>query len=226
MLPRLKKTILKTGDGSVTIHLPDWNEQYHSTHGALAEAVYVFIKQGLHYQIETTNSSEIAILEVGFGTGLNALLTFLEADQQHLNIDYTALEAYPLTMSEIEQLNYAELLTISPELYHKLHRCSWESKHELSDMFKLTKRQLFFEQLDTIDTYDLVYFDAFGIRVQPELWSEAIFSRLYRSLKHNGVLVTYAANGSARRAMVQCGFKVDRLPGPPGKRQMMRATKL
>lgn len=207
------------------MHIPEWNEQYHSKHGAVAEAVHVFIKEGLHYWIEQNNSTEVVILEVGFGTGLNALLTQLEADKNNWKIDYRGVEAYPLSKTDLESLNYASITDSPKKTFQKLHAASWEKREDLSKNFALKKQKKFFSEIRDQQVFDLIYFDAFGIRVQPELWTEAIFEKMFGALRPKGMLVTYAANGKARRAMEAVGFQVDRLPGPPGKRQMMRAVR-
>lgn len=217
----MRKIFLKTGDGSTTIQIPEWNEQYHSTHGALTEALYVFIEKGFHYQ----NNSNLKILEMGFGTGLNALLTKLEAEKNHKKVDFTTIEAFPLAVEEIEKLNYPALLNIFPKTFIELHVLPWEERHQISPNFSLKKRKCQFSEVNNKEEFNLIYFDAFGIRVQPELWTEEIFKKMYDSLQPDGVLVTYASNGHARRAMQTVGFLVERLPGPPGKKQMMRAIK-
>ncbi|MCH2489628.1 MAG: tRNA (5-methylaminomethyl-2-thiouridine)(34)-methyltransferase MnmD [Flavobacteriales bacterium] len=223
----MKREFLKTGDGSLTIHLPAWDEQYHSKHGAIAEAQHVFIKMGLHAFLENHSSHRpIRILEIGFGTGLNALLTSLEAAALNLVVDYTGVEAYPLATSQLSQLNYPELLSISKSKFLKLHDTSWEEMHELTPHFSLRKQKKLFSEIEDIEQYDIVYFDAFGARVQPDLWTVPIFQRMFNALVSEGVLTTYAANGNARRAMQEVGFTVERLPGPPGKKEMLRASKL
>ncbi|PKA82188.1 tRNA U34 5-methylaminomethyl-2-thiouridine-forming methyltransferase MnmC [Ulvibacter sp. MAR_2010_11] len=221
----MKREIRITGDGSVTIHLPEWNEQYHSIHGAIAEAQHVFIKNGLHFYAAQNPGQPVSILEIGFGTGLNAFLTLLEAEKLSLSINYTGTEAYPVAPSEIVQLNYAENLNASAHHFNKLHEVPWETTSEIIKQFNLTKQKLYFSEINVFKHYDLIYFDAFGARVQPELWTEAIFQKMFDALKENGVLVTYSAKGSVRRAMQAVGFTVERLPGPPGKREMLRALK-
>lgn len=219
----MKREIQITADGSSTIHLPDWNENYHSTHGAIQEAKHVFLKQGL----EPLSASEINILEIGFGTGLNCFVTFLEAKKNKVLINYVGIEAYPVTEEEYLQLNYVtELKAIEKqEVFHKMHTCSWEEKHAISPDFRLTKRKQFFKDIEDQNCFNLIYFDAFGAEYQPELWTVAIFKKMYEALKLNGVLVTYSAKGSVRRAMLEVGFTVEKLVGPPGKREMLRATK-
>ena len=221
----MKREIITTNDGSKTIQLTDWNEQYHSIHGAIAEAVHVFIEAGLEHWIDKNPNRDISILEIGFGTGLNAFLTSEVTKLKNLQINYTGLEAYPVSEKEIDQLNYAGLLDVSQDDFLELHKTPWESVSEINQNFNLTKRKQFFSEIEDIERYNIVYFDAFGARVQPELWTESIFELMYRALKPEGVLVTYSAKGSVRRAMQKVGFKVERLPGPPGKREMLRATK-
>lgn len=221
----MRREIIKTADGSVTIHLPEWNEQYHSKHGAISEAVHVFIDAGLHYYTEKHPNQSISILEIGFGTGLNAFLTLLESEKRDIKINYTGVEAYPIEAEEIEKLNYAEQANTKRTNFLALHISNWEEEVNLNANFNLTKRQQFFSEIKDVNSFDIIYFDAFGARVQPDLWTESIFSSMYLALKEKGVLVTYAAKGSVRRAMQAVGFTVERLPGPPGKREMLRAVK-
>ena len=220
----MERKIIITNDGSTTIHIPEWNEQYHSIHGAIQEAYHVFIKNGL----SLFKNQNISIMEIGFGTGLNCFITYLEAEKYNLNIDYVGVEAYPVSDEEVKSLNYVSELNAnkSKKVFEQIHDHSWNGKHTFSNGFALTKRQQLFNEIDDKNKYDLIYFDAFGARVQPELWTELIFKKMYDSLKLNGVLVTYSAKGSVRRAMQSVGFKVERLEGPPGKREMLRAIKV
>lgn len=217
----MKREILITSDGSSTIHLPDWNEQYHSKNGSINETYHVFIKSGLQ-QVAVDN---VAILEIGFGTGLNCFITYLEAQKE---IDYVGVEAYPVTTEEVEKMNFIKVLKAEKEqdAFYKIHEVSWEEKQQISPHFSLTKRKQFFEDIEDENVFDLIYFDAFGARVQPQLWTEEIFLKMFNALKENGILVTYSAKGSVRRAMQLVGFTVERLPGPPGKREMLRARKI
>lgn len=219
----MKREIIVTSDGSSTIHLPEWNEQYHSKHGAIQEAMHVFIKSGL----SLFSDKSLNILEIGFGTGLNSFITYLEAPKLGLSIDYVGVEAYPVIADEIVKLNYVKELNAEKEIavFRKMHKTQWEDKVALSKDFSLTKRKQFFNEINDVNAFDLIYFDAFGARVQPELWTEEIFEKMFRALKKDGVLVTYSAKGSVRRAMQTVGFTVERLPGPPGKREMLRAIK-
>ncbi|MGB0880267.1 MAG: tRNA (5-methylaminomethyl-2-thiouridine)(34)-methyltransferase MnmD [Polaribacter sp.] len=236
----MKREIIITSDGSTTIHLPDWNEQYHSKHGAIQEAYHVFIKAGLEKVLSSTKSNQntipqknktiqtnISILEIGFGTGLNAIITFLETKKVATKIDYVGVEAYPISEEEVERLNYIARLKAKKHQkdFKKMHTLSWEEKHMISENFSLTKKKQFFQEIKEKNTFDLIYFDAFGAKNQPELWTEVIFSNMFTALKKNGILVTYSAKGSVRRAMESVGFVVERLEGPLGKREMLRAVR-
>jgi tRNA U34 5-methylaminomethyl-2-thiouridine-forming methyltransferase MnmC len=219
----MKRKIITTADGSSTIHLEDWDEQYHSKHGAIQEAYHVFIKHGL----DEITDSKVSILEIGFGTGLNAFITYLESKKRALAINYVGVEAYPVGMEEVAQLNYVKELNADTEAasFDLLHTVAWEDEYAIADNFRLRKQQKMFAEIKDVNCYNLIYFDAFGARVQPELWTEAVFEIMYTALKKDGILVTYAAKGSVRRAMLAVGFTVERLAGPPGKREMLRARK-
>lgn len=172
-------------------------------------------------------SNKISILEMGFGTGLNTLITYLEAEKNNLTIDYVGVEAFPVVKQELAQLNYVAELG-QPRLKSVLdtiHTVSWEEEHTLSPFFKLQKQKKDFFKVEDVKRFDLIYFDAFGPRVQPELWTMKLFQIMYVALKDGGVLVTYSAKGSVRRNLKEIGFTVQRLPGPPGKREMLRAVK-
>ncbi|MBK0368941.1 tRNA (5-methylaminomethyl-2-thiouridine)(34)-methyltransferase MnmD [Flavobacterium agrisoli] len=219
----MKREIIQTSDGSTTIHLPDWDECYHSKHGAIQEAKHVFIKNGLSlFKVKA-----ISILEIGFGTGLNAFITFLEAQKINQNIDYVGVEAYPVSAEEVVKLNYVQELNAEDfkHNFQLMHDSNWEEKTAIAPHFSLIKRKQFFDTIRDEEAFDLIYFDAFGFRVQPELWSTEIFRKMYVALKPNGVLVTYAAKGVVKRSMLEVGFIVEKLEGPPGKREMLRATK-
>ncbi len=219
----MKREILQTLDGSTTIRIDEWDECYHSKHGAIQEAQHVFIKNGL----SLFQNRAVSILEIGFGTGLNAFITLLEAKKMNQTIDYVGVEAYPISPEEVLQMNYVTELnaTQEDEIFTTMHQSDWEEKIALRNDFILTKRKQFFEEIDDINSFDLIYFDAFGYRVQPELWSTDVFKRMFNALKSNGVLVTYAARGVVKRSMLEVGFTVEKLAGPPGKREMFRAFK-
>ena len=173
MNSKLKREIVKTKDGSTTIYIPEWNESYHSKHGAIQEAYHVFIKNGFSLFEERP----ISILEIGFGTGLNCLISYLEAQKSGQLIDYVGVEAYPVITDEILKMNYAiQIDDCKSILFEQMHECQWDKKINLSNTFSLTKRKQFFEDITDVNTFDLIYFDAFGYRVQPELWSEDILT--------------------------------------------------
>jgi len=220
----MKREIIVTSDGSSSIYLPEWDEPYHSKHGAIQEAYHVFIKSGLEYFKE---KKALSVLEIGFGTGLNAFITLIESQKKGLKIEYTGVEAYPVLPEEVKQLNYVEQLQVDElkEIFKKLHTVSWEEQHLISKDFKLTKQKKSFTEIDDRELYNLIYFDAFSPERQPGLWTSEIFEKMFLSLKNHGILVTYSAKGSVRRAMQSAGFVVERLPGPPGKREMMRGIK-
>jgi len=223
----MKREIINTNDGSTTIYLEQWDEHYHSKHGAIQEAYHVFIKNGLSHWTRSNNSKDLRILEIGFGTGLNCFITFLEHFKMGLQITYHGVEAYPVSPQEVALLNYVQQLDAQDfkESFTLMHQGNWGADLQIDSSFTLFKRKQFFHTIDECEGFDLVYFDAFGARVQPELWDVSMFERMYSALGKNGILVTYAAKGSVRRAMLEVGFLVEKLPGPPGKREMLRAVK-
>ena len=223
----MKRSIITTSDGSKTIQIEGWNEQYHSIHGALQEAKHVYINAGLKTFLERQpKQNALTLLEIGFGTGLNALLTALESLNISQEICYHGIEAYPVEAEELQALGYDTLIGSDPSIFQNIHNCSWHENHKILPHFSIVKRQAFFSDIAEVNAFDVIYFDAFGPRVQPNLWIESIFKKMYEALRPNGLLVTYCAKGSVRRCMQAVGFEVERLPGPPGKREMLRAIKL
>jgi tRNA U34 5-methylaminomethyl-2-thiouridine-forming methyltransferase MnmC len=220
----VKREVIQTEDGSKTIRIIELEENYHSIHGALQEANHVFLKYGLK---EFKDRSELSIFEMGFGTGLNACLTAIQSQVLEVKIKYHGLEAFPVSQEELIQLEYGTLLgEENKSLYNALHLAKWNEEVEISERFTLKKIQAAIQDLELQDgMYDLIYYDAFGPRVQNELWSEEIFQKMFNSLKHGGFLVTYCAKGQVKRNMKAVGFAVEPLPGPPGKREMTRAWK-
>ncbi|WP_396164873.1 tRNA (5-methylaminomethyl-2-thiouridine)(34)-methyltransferase MnmD [Flavobacterium sp.] len=220
----MKHEIIITKDGSTSIYIPEWDETYHSKFGAIQEAKHVFIKNGLALFEDVL---EISILEIGFGTGLNALITMLEAEHRQIKVNYVAVEAYPVVFEDIVQLNYATQLEEPNRQadFECLHTLLWEETIEVTPYFTLTKRKQFFNDITDENTFDLIYFDAFGYNVQPELWNEAIFEKMYDALKSKGILTTYACRTTIKNAMQHAGFETKKLPGAPGKREMLRALK-
>lgn len=215
--------IEQTADGSQTLFVPELNEHYHSVKGALTESEHIFIRMGLkHSSVEAPH-----VLEIGFGTGLNAFLTLLTADTDQRNIHYTTLERYPVTPALIEQLTYPEL--ICPERkddFQALHQAAWNTDVQLTPYFTLHKVETDFTSYTFPATYDVIYFDAFAPEKQPEMWTQSLFDTLCQQLNPQGILTTYCAKGAVRRMLQAAGFTVERLPGPPGgKREILRATK-
>ncbi|WP_435579620.1 tRNA (5-methylaminomethyl-2-thiouridine)(34)-methyltransferase MnmD [Gilvibacter sp.] len=221
----MKRELIQTGDGSWTIQLPDWDEQYHSKHGAIAEAKYVFIKQGLQHKHALGSFLSLSVLEIGFGTGLNALLSLGFAKDHKIELHYTGMEAFPIAEQEWQAMRYPEDLGMPLADFQAMHEGPWEQPLSIDPLFTLTKQQRTFDQLDAEQAYDLIYFDAFGPRVQPELWHRDILEKTFKALKPGGVWVSYCAKGDVRRDLQSLGFEVERLDGPPGKRHMLRATK-
>jgi tRNA U34 5-methylaminomethyl-2-thiouridine-forming methyltransferase MnmC len=222
---QVKREIIVTADGSKTIHMPDWNENYHSSHGALQEAKHVFLKYGLDC---FKDHQEISIFEVGFGTGLNAILTCEATEINQQKIHYDGLEAYPVSAEEIEALDYVSLFenNESKANYLKIHAVNWDSNEVISPNFTLRKILQKLEEFTfEAEQYDLIYFDAFGPRTQDDMWQLAHFEKLFHTLKPNGILVTYCAKGQVKRDLKAAGFTIEALPGPPGKREMTRAWK-
>lgn len=210
--------------GSHTLFVPELNETYHSKHGAIQESMHVFINAGLGF----TKKSHLSILEIGFGTGLNALLTLLAAEQKESHIDYDSLEAFPLDEEIVKQLNYPTELKVTEKetkYFENLHAAEWEHPQKITAQFNLTKHKIDLASYQTTKQFDIIYFDAFAPDIQPELWEKAIFENMYKCLVKNGVLVTYCAKGSVKRILKEVGFTVENIPGPPGKREMTRAVK-
>lgn len=229
----MERIIERTEDGSATLFVPELNEHYHSTKGARTESQHIFIDMGL----KASAAPSPHILEIGFGTGLNAWLTLKEAEESSRNVHYTGVELYPLEWQMIEQLNYVpndEQITVNNEqqnaikLFKQLHTSPWEEDVRLTPHFTLRKIQEDFNKWRVENSlFNLVYFDAFAPEKQPEMWSQELFNRIYVLLAKDGILTTYCAKGVVRRMLQAAGFLVERLPGPPGgKREILRARKL
>ena len=220
--------IITTSDGSHSLLNTQLNETYHSIHGAIQESVHVFIKNGLEYLAQKNNQKEIRILEIGFGTGLNTLLTLQYSLDHPAKINYESLEAFPIEIETAMQLNYPNALSFpqSEKYFLKLHQSPWNEQVEISNSFSIHKRHLKIEEANLVtEKFDLIYFDAFAPSKQPEMWALPIFEKIERSMKSGGVLVTYCAKGQLKRDLKSLGLKVESLPGPPGKFQMVRALK-
>ena len=220
----LKKEIISTADGSHTIAIPEIKVTYHSVHGAIQESRHVFLEAGLHYVQGQRKRSSLTVFEMGFGTGLNAFLTAIHAAETQLPILYTAVEMAPLSAEEASLLNYPSTLG-HEQLFGQLHAAPCNEEVKLHQYFTLEKVQTDFAAFVPSLQFDLVYYDAFAPSAQPEFWTKEVFEKLYALLKANGVLVTYCSIGDVRRAMMAAGFAAEKLPGPPRKREMLRAVK-
>jgi len=215
--------LIITSDGSHSLFSQKHGVSYHSKYGAIQETQHVFINAGFQHKLPTTS---LSILGIGFGTGLNAFMTFLESKKHNIDIQYIGVEAYPLSLETITEFNFSEILKEEESVFQKMHALDWETPLTLSDHFQLTKMKMMIEDIDFENQFDLIYFDAFGPGSQPKLWEEPILQKMYDALKMDGVLTTYCAKGSVKRGLKKVGFTIEALPGPPGKREMTRAIKI
>lgn len=228
----MKRHIVETEDGSKTIHIEDWNETYHSIHGAVQEAFHVFINNGLNFYKDV--KIPIKILEIGLGTGLNSFITLLESERNQYTIEYVGVEKYPISADEFQAIDYFDdVFKFYPEfenrreefieLYQKMFACDWGKSIEITSKFTFKKVEKDFFDLISLDgnEFDIVYFDAFGSQVQPELWEEDLLTIVTNLTKEKSIITTYAAKGSFKRGLKANGFKIKKYPGPPGKREMM-----
>ncbi len=218
------RRIITTNDGSHTLLVPELNEQYHSIHGAIKEAEHVFLKMGLD-EFVRSNKVSVNVFEVGFGTGLNALLSAQWATSKQKKLAYTSIEKFPVSKKEFQQLNYGNIVHGS-EIYTKITDAKWNDFTTISNAFKLRKLKLDLRKDTLPNGFDVVFFDAFAPNKQPELWDTLVFEKIYRIMRKNGLMVTYCCQGQAKRNMISAGFEVEKVPGPPGKREMLRARKL
>ena len=222
----MQKKIILTEDGSTSLFDELSGEHYHSVFGALSESELVFIQNGLLFSI--VDKKEISILEMGFGTGLNALLTLRMITEKNVGCRYTAVEAFPISIETAGLLNYCEnaSLTDFNNAFQLLHQAEWNKFEPISSLFKLQKILVDMRDFQPDrECFDLIFFDAFSPQSQPELWSKAIFSKLFESLTSKGLLVTYSSRGTVKEALRNVGFEVKRLPGPKGKRHVLRCMK-
>ena len=210
------RELVQTEDGSFTFFIPEANETYHSIHGADQEASHVFIQYGL----KACPNANVKILEVGMGTGLNVLLTFLQKDQP---VHYISLEPFPIERDKLDTWIASRVDDV--DLIRHIHDSPWGLDTELSKSFLFRKEQLGIMDFHSEEKFNVIYFDAFGPQVEPELWTLEVMQRCYELLEPGGIWVSYCAKGQVRRNLQEVGFKVERLPGPPGKREMLRAIK-
>ncbi len=216
--------VFLTDDGSHSFLSEQFGVSYHSTHGAIQETQHIFIDAGFN-NVLLQNLAEIVILELGFGTGLNALMTWIEGERLQQKIRYITYEMYPLSIEDAEALNFHSQLDFPTSVFTKMHQCSWNECHQLSPNFFFEKRLSSIESIDIQDNIHLIYFDAFAPEIQPLLWEQPIIQKMYNALCSNGVLTTYCAKGKVKRVLKEVGFKVEPLPGPPFKREITRAIK-
>lgn len=227
-MDKKRNITLFTDDGSTSLKSEYFDETYHSKFGAVAESNHVFINAGLqerHHQ--NSKNKELRIFEIGFGTGLNAVLTLQWAENTSCRIFYHAIELFPLNNDRLNTLNHADFIDNTlRENVHQIQYGEWNQTFEISPYFTLYKQQISLLDLQLSDNFfDVVFFDAFSPNVQPELWTESVFQKLYNASRENAVLTTYCVKGDVRRALKSAGFYVEKIPGPPGKREIIRAKK-
>ncbi len=217
--------VITTQDGSHSLYSEQFGENYHSKYGAIQESLHVFIQAGLFYKFAMQD--HVSVLGIGFGSGLNAFLTYLETFKREKSVYYEGVEAYPVPLEEAAKLNFPELLQSKDQKYifDQMHQCEWDKDHQLNERFLFRKSLNRFENINVKEKFDVVFFDAFAPSTQPELWESPVLSLMYDALKPGGVFVTYSAKGSVKRNLKGLGFTLENLPGPPGKREMIRAIK-
>ena len=214
--------IFITDDGSHSMFSEKHGVSYHSKYGAIQETEHVFINSALRFKLP---SSSLSILDIGFGSGLNAYMSYLEAEKLNLPIQYVAIEAFPISLEQAKQLNFSEELELDPADFLKLHQVEWDIQNRISDKFVFEKKLMRFEEIEFHNQFDIIFFDAFAPTAQPELWEENILQKMFNALLPKGVLTTYCAKGVVKRTFKKVGFEVQSIPGPPGKREMIRAIK-
>ena len=226
-MQRFNKVSITTEDGTSTLYIEELKELYHSRNGALTESQFVYINEGLKYWSKLSSNANCRILELGYGTGLIAFLTYLNSLKIKKQIDYTSLEAYPISRVQLKELNYNQLLREkdSVQSFEEFSKLKWEIKHQIASNFSITKKEILFEKFKSNNFYDIIFYDAFGAHAQPEIWTPELMKKCFDILNPGGVWVSYCAKGSVRRGLKISGFDVQRLPGPPGKREMLRGIK-
>jgi tRNA U34 5-methylaminomethyl-2-thiouridine-forming methyltransferase MnmC len=221
----VSREIILTKDGSHSLLHKELNETYHSVHGAIQESVHVFIDKGLRYWLDINNHQNVNILEIGFGTGLNALLSFQKGRELQVRINYATIEAYPLSKELWSRLNYVDSLG-DKEIFECMHDLSWDVEHEVSNAFVLKKYYVALQDATLLpETFDVIYFDAFAPAKQPEMWTIDLLRKVTESLRVGGIFVTYCAKGQLKRDLKALGYTVETIPGPPGKKEMVRGVK-
>jgi tRNA U34 5-methylaminomethyl-2-thiouridine-forming methyltransferase MnmC len=223
----MERNIQLTADGSHTIAIPELQVTYHSLHGALQESGHVFIRAGFQHLLRLQQPPVLHILEMGFGTGLNALLTVHEGALLQQPVVYHTIEQYPLALAQAAALNYPQQMQepLLQPTFLQLHICPWNTDVAVTPLFTLHKHATDIQQLQTQQQFHLIYYDAFAPAAQPELWTQELFTQLFQLLLPGGMLVTYCSKSYVRKNMLAAGFTVEKIPGPPRKREMLRATK-
>ncbi len=211
-----------TKDGSHTLYLPELDEHYHSIHGAVNESVHVFLKEGFSYY----PSTDVRILEIGFGTGLNAILTMIRAEEEDRTVTYHSVDIHPLPLEIIRRLNYPGLFEGTyQDKFRKIHEVTWNTEHKITPSFRLKKILADIQDYKLTGAYHVVYFDAFAPNKQPELWTQEIFMKIFGAMTADSILTTYSSKSEVKKRLIKCGFLVEKIPGPPGKREMLRCLK-
>lgn len=224
----MQRNLIVTKDGSHSVAIPELKVSYHSVYGAIRESLHVFIESGLKYWFEQHKAaSRCVIFEMGFGTGLNALLSILETNRLQRKVMYETVEAFPLEDSITQHLNYCEALGEGSwqPVFESLHSGEWNKVLQITDLFSFKKVKTVLANYTPGEPINIIYYDAFAPAAQPELWTKEVFEQLLPMLAPDGILVTYCSKGDVRRALLAAGFSVEKIPGPPGKREMIRASK-
>lgn len=222
----LKKSWILTKDGSSTLRIDSLNESYHSLHGAVTESEFVYLDNGLRFLQKSHSASKASVLEIGYGTGLLAFLSFLNQLNNKMEIDYTSLEAYPLKIKDLERLNYNSFFESNQHLsFLDFSKLPWNNINQIVPEFSILKLDIFFENFKSEKLYDIIYYDAFGFHAQPNLWEIEWMKKCFDLLNNDGLWISFCAKGSVRRGLQKVVFDVESLPGPPGKREMLRAIK-
>jgi tRNA U34 5-methylaminomethyl-2-thiouridine-forming methyltransferase MnmC len=221
----MPREIIVTKDGSHSLLHTEMNETYHSVHGAIQESRYVFIEKGLEYWLTLNQNRDVNVLEIGFGTALNTLLALQKGRELQVRINYASIEAFPLSRELWTRLNYSDALG-DAELFELLHDVSWDAEHEITSAFLLKKYYTTLQDVALLPAaFDVIFYDAFAPAKQPEMWTPEMLEKVTTSLKPGGVFVTYCAKGQLKRDLKILGLGVETLPGPPGKKEMVRAVK-
>ena len=224
---KYRKKIIKTEDGSITYRIDTLKENYHSLYGAVTESQFVYLAEGFNFWSKNNNDQKCDIFELGYGTGLIAYLTFLEAAKISKSVNYNSIDPFPLSIKEVKSLKYDEFFEHLKSLttFNEFSGIIWNRPQEVSPYFDITKNKIYFQDFKSQKLFHIIYYDAFGAHSQPEIWEPELMKKCYKLLKPGGIWVSYCAKGSVRRGLQDAGFTVYRLPGPPGKREMLRAVK-